>query len=84
MVATLTGCRGILEMGDNESGSEAEWLLGRADKPLSERRIRQMPGLEHLPVRKDLRGRRHGAQREVHRLMQRRARLFSTTTCSVD
>lgn len=55
--------------------AEAERLLARTDKPVSERRIRQMLQEGDLEGRKDDRGRWHVAQHEVHRLMQERRQI---------
>jgi hypothetical protein len=51
---------------------EAERLLSRTDKPISERRIRQMLSAGELEGWKDEAGRWHVAQHEVHRLMRER------------
>jgi hypothetical protein len=56
--------------------AEAERLLGRTDKPLSERRIRQMFQVGNLEGKKDeSSGRWYVAQHEVHRLMQERRQI---------
>jgi hypothetical protein len=59
--------------GDFYSVAEAERLLGRTDKPISERRIRQMLQAGDLEGKKEVgSGRWYVSQAEVHRLMQER------------
>lgn len=57
---------------DTYTPAEAERLLARTDKPISERRIRQMLQEGKLEGHQDDRGRWHVAQHEVHRLMEER------------
>jgi vacuolar-type H+-ATPase subunit I/STV1 len=66
--------------GDFYSVAEAERLLGRTDKPISERRIRQMLQAGDLEGRKEQTGRWHVAQHEVHRLMQERRQVVPEST----
>jgi chromosome segregation ATPase len=66
--------------GDFYSVAEAERLLGRTDKPISERRIRQMLQAGELEGRKEQTGRWHVAQHEVHRLMQERRQEVPEST----
>jgi hypothetical protein len=66
--------------GDFYSVAEAERLLGRTDKPISERRIRQMLQAGELEGRKEQTGRWHVAQHEVHRLMQERRQISPDST----
>ena len=58
--------------GDFYTPAEAERFFSRTDKPISERRIRQMLQAGELEGKRDERGRWHIAQHEVHRLMQER------------
>jgi hypothetical protein len=58
--------------GDFYTPAEAARLLSRTDKPITERRIRQMLQADELEGKRDERGRWHVAQHEVHRLMQER------------
>jgi len=51
---------------------EAERILTRSDKPLTERRIRQMLQAGELEGYRDEDGRWHVAQHEVHRLLEER------------
>jgi predicted FMN-binding regulatory protein PaiB len=66
--------------GDFYSVAEAERLLGRTDKPISERRIRQRLQAGDLEGRKDQTGRWHVAQHEVHRLMEERRQEVPEST----
>jgi predicted RNase H-like nuclease (RuvC/YqgF family) len=66
--------------GDFYSVAEAERLLGRTDKPISERRIRQMLQAGELEGHKDQTGRWHVSQHEVHRLMQERRQVSPDST----
>lgn len=61
-----------VEGGDYYTAQEAARILGRTDKPITERRIRQMLQREELEGHRDKRGRWHVAQHGVHRLMQER------------
>ncbi len=65
--------------GDFYTPAEAARLLGRTDKPISERRIRQMLQAGELEGRKDDNRRWHVAQHEVHRLIQERRQTTPET-----
>jgi chromosome segregation ATPase len=54
------------------SAKEAERILQRADKPLTESRIRQLLHAGELEGERDERGRWHVYRREVHRLLEER------------
>ena len=54
------------------SAKEAERILQRADKPLTESRIRQLLWAGELEGERDERGRWHVYRREVHRLLEER------------
>ena len=54
------------------SVKEAERILQRADRPLSESRIRQLLRTGELEGVRDERGRWHVSRREVHRLLEER------------
>ncbi len=60
------------EEGDFYTPAEAERILARTDKPISERRIRQMLSNDELEGYRDERGRWHVARHEVHRLLEER------------
>jgi chromosome segregation ATPase len=61
-----------VEAEDLYTPAEAERILARTDKPITERRIRQMLQAGELEGRKDERGRWHVLQSEVHRLRDER------------
>ncbi len=61
-----------MDPGDYYTAQEAARILGRTDKPITERRIRQMLQGGAMEGHRDERGRWHVAQHEVHRLMQER------------
>jgi chromosome segregation ATPase len=61
-----------VEEKDLYTPAEAERILARTDKPITERRIRQMLQAGELEGRKDERGRWHVLQSEVHRLRDER------------
>jgi hypothetical protein len=63
---------GDASLGDFYTPAEAERLLARTDKPISERRIRQLLQAGELEGRRDDRGRWYVAQHEVHRLIEER------------
>ena len=54
------------------SAKEAERILQRADKPLTESRIRQLLWAGELEGERDEHGRWHVYRREVHRLLEER------------
>ena len=54
------------------SAKDAERILQRADKPLTESRIRQLLWAGELEGERDERGRWHVYRREVHRLLEER------------
>jgi septal ring factor EnvC (AmiA/AmiB activator) len=64
-----------MEGGDYYTPAEAERLLARTDKPISERRIRQMLQAGELEGHRDEQGRWHVAQHEVHRLIEERREI---------
>ncbi len=61
-----------MEAEDLYTPAEAERILARTDKPVTERRIRQMLQAGELKGRKDERGRWYVLQSEVHRLRDER------------
>jgi hypothetical protein len=65
--------------GDFYTPAEAARLLSRTDKPISDRRIRQMLQAGELEGMRDESGRWHVAQHEVHRLMQERRQITPET-----
>jgi hypothetical protein len=61
-----------MEGEELHSVKEAERILQRADRPLSESRIRQLLRTGELEGVRDERGRWHVYRREVHRLLEER------------
>ena len=60
--------------GDTYTPAEAERLLARTDKPITERRIRQMLQAGELEGQRDEAGRWHVYQHEIHRMLEERRR----------
>jgi hypothetical protein len=73
-----------MEDEDFYTPMEAERLLRRTDKPISERRIRQMLQAGELEGYKDRNGCWYVAQHEVHRLMQERGQLQRSSDMPVE
>jgi chromosome segregation ATPase len=63
---------GMEERGDAYTPTEAARILARTDKPITERRIRQMLQAGELEGFRDEAGRWHVLQSEVHRLRDER------------
>jgi chromosome segregation ATPase len=63
---------GMEERGDAYTPTEAARILARTDKPITERRIRQMLQAGELEGFRDAAGRWHVLQAEVHRLRDER------------
>lgn len=61
-----------VEAEETYTPREAERILARADKPLSERRIRQMLQAGELEGYQDETGRWHVARHEIHRMLEER------------
>ena len=69
--------------GDTYTPKEAECILSRSSKPISERRIRQLLKSGELAGHKDGRGFWHARADEVHRLLEERRDPEAPTVASL-